>query len=323
VNKERRLGRGLEALLGRGPEEGGDGGGEPHGETAHDHGPRPTDTVNVYEIERNPFQPRRDFDEDEIRALAESIKQHGLIQPLVVRRQGDRFQLVAGERRLRAAIKSGWSEVPVRMVEADDRQLAELALIENLQRKDLNTIEKAVSFQGYLERFECTQEDLATRLDVDRSTVANLIRLLELPDDVQEAVRRGAITQGHARALLPLGDPHEQISFCRRIQAEELSVRMTEEYVRLSIELADHEPLDIVRPELEDMPQPAPRPRGELLRELEQTFRTSLGTKVDVRQTVPHGRGRIVIHFRGQEEFDRLLRQLCPTYEQSEHQRAG
>ena len=195
------------------------------------------------QIDGNPAQPRQDFDADETRSLAESLSAHGLLQPLVVRRMGDRYQLVAGERRLRAAIQAGWTEVPVNVVEADDRQMAELAIVENLQRKDLNPLEKATSFQNYLEHYGCTQEELAGRLKLDRSTVANFIRLLELPAPVQDAIRRGKLTQGHARALLPLGDEKEQIDFCQRIQREGLNVRQTEVLVQETIDAADRDPL--------------------------------------------------------------------------------
>ena len=176
--------------------------------------------VNVRQIDSNPAQPRQDFDPKDMQSLAESISTHGLLQPVVVRQVHERYQLVAGERRLRAAIQAGWVDVPVNVVEADDRQMAELAIVENLQRKDLNPLEKAASFQKYLDQYGCTQEELAGRLKLDRSTIANLIRLLELPEPVQDAIRRGKITQGHARALLPLGDEREQIEFCRRIERE-------------------------------------------------------------------------------------------------------
>ena len=147
-----------------------------------------------------------DFDAEDLQTLAESIAAHGLLQPVVVRRVGDRYELVAGERRLQAAKRAGWTDVPVNIIEADDRQTAELAIVENLHRKDLNPLEKAASFHRYLEHYGCTQEELAGRLNLDRSTIANLIRLLELPEPVQEAIREGKITQGHARAMLPLGD---------------------------------------------------------------------------------------------------------------------
>ena len=237
MSKERRLGRGLEALLGR----------------AWDDAETPAvavvDTViespvrspvchatsngqvwlNCDAIERNPYQPRQSFDEAEIADLADSIRTHGILQPLVVRRLDDRFELIAGERRLRAAQAADWRQVPVQIRDVDDRQMAELAIVENVQRKDLNAIEKAESFQRYIDQYQCTQEELAARVQIDRSTVANLIRLLELPADVKRMVQQGDITQGHARALLPLGDEQEQIEFANRIKKEGMSVRTTEQ----------------------------------------------------------------------------------------------
>jgi ParB family chromosome partitioning protein len=259
--------------------------------------------VAIELIEHNPDQPRQDFDAEAGRQLAESIAEHGLLQPVVVRRVQDHYQLVAGQRRLEAARQAGWIDVPVRVVEADDRQAAELAIVENLQRKDLNAMEKAASFQRYLERYGCTQEDLARRLKLDRSTIANLIRLLELPQAVQEAVRQGKLTQGHARALLPLGEEREQIEFCRRVQEEGLNVRQTEEAVQQAIAAADRGPLGLVeRGGSESRPQ---RARDEHLAALEQEFRSVLGLRVKITHNAK-GRGKLVIHFADHEEFQRL-----------------
>ena len=147
--------------------------------------------LSVHEIDDNPFQPRRDFSEPEIASLAESLKEHDMLQPVLVRRIGQRWQLISGERRLRAAIQAGWSQLPARVRQADDRLVAELAIVENLQRKDLNAIEKALSFRRYLEQHQCTQEDLGKRLKIDRSTIANLLRLLELPEQVQQEIQDG------------------------------------------------------------------------------------------------------------------------------------
>lgn len=311
MTNQRRLGRGLEALLGRplsGPAGGLDESSEPSAERAAS--PREgLQQIHVYEIENNPFQPRRDFDDAAIAELSDSLKQHGMIQPLVVRRTGERYQLIAGERRLRAAIKAGWQQVPAQVREADDRQMCEVAIVENLQRKDLNALEKALSFQQYLERYGVTQEELAGRLKIDRSTVANLIRLLELPEAIQQSIRTGGLSQGHARALLPLGDEREQLAFCRRIQDESLSVRATEEMVQQAIHHADHEPLAVLGGE---SPRPAsPSRRGKQhAAALEQELRTALGTKVDLKQKAA-GRGQIVIHFSSSEEFDRLREHLC------------
>jgi len=311
MQPQRRLGRGLEALLGghsavspqpqlaiHQPD------GQPNGEPLK---------LSVYEIDNNPYQPRRDFEEIEIAQLAESIEQHGLLQPIVVRRLGERYQLISGERRLRAAIKAGWPDVPVYIREADDRQLAELAIVENLQRKDLNALEKAASFQRYLDQYGCTQEELAARLAVDRSTISNLIRLLELPVMVQAALRSGAITQGHARALLPLGDDHLQVALCTRIQIEGLSVRAAEELVNEMIvseeaevpAVAQNGPTSATNTVVGSSATKARRTRGGQIASLEQELRAALGTKVEIRQTA-NGRGKIVVHFASSSEFDRL-----------------
>ena len=264
--------------------------------------------VDVRQIDSNPAQPRQEFDPGEMQSLAESISAHGLLQPVVVRRVHDRYQLVAGERRLRAAIQAGWVDVPVNVVEADDRQMAELAIVENLQRKDLNALEKAASFQKYLDQYGCTQEELAGRLKLDRSTIANLIRLLELPEPVQEAIRRGKITQGHARALLPLGDEREQIEFCRRIQREGLNVRQTEALVQEMIDAADREPLAAV--ETPAKPTRPSRAKNEHIAALEQQFRTALGMKVKITHNA-RGRGKLVVQFRNHEEFEQLKKHIC------------
>ena len=303
MSKERRLGRGLEALLGDLNQ-----GQSPADEQAGDGASLPQ--LNVYEIDSNPFQPRREFEPAELDSLCESLKQHGLLQPVTVRRVGERFQLVAGERRLRAAIKAGWSTVPAQVIEADDRQMVELAIIENLQRRDLNALEKAASFQQYLERFECTQEELAARLQLDRSTVANLIRLLELPGDVQDALRRGAISAGHARALLPLGEEHEQQMMCQRIEREGLSVRAVEGLVQEAL-LATEGGLGVVTAEGES--RPAPRTKSQQLASLEQDFKLALGMRVELKQSAA-GKGKLTIHFGSHDDFERLRERLMGQY---------
>jgi ParB family chromosome partitioning protein len=279
-----------------------------HEEVEASAGPHGTVRVDIGRLDRNPFQPRQDLDPTELQSLSDSLRAHGLLQPLVVRRVEDRYQLIAGERRLQAAASAGWTEVPVHVVEADERELAELAIVENLHRKDLNPLEKAASFQRYLERYGATQEELAARLKLDRSTIANLIRLLELPAPVQEAIRQGKITQGHARALLPLGDEREQVGFCGRIQQEGLSVRRTEALVQETIERADAEPLSLVgRDGTTSRPH---RPKSEHLAALEQEFRIALGTRVKITHT-SRGRGKLVVHFASHQEFERLRQQIC------------
>ncbi len=308
MSAERRLGRGLEALLGR-PPEGPSADVASHLEAQPDVvlPEQPVDgdvlQVSVERIDGNPYQPRKEFDEQEIDNLADSIKKHGLLQPIVVRQTGARYELISGERRWRASIRAGMSHVPAMLRQVDDRQVAEMTIVENLQRKDLGPLEKAVSFQEYLSRYQCTQEELAGRLSIDRSTIANLIRLLELPEAVQQALRDGRISAGHARTLLPLGDEREQVAFCQRIWVEKLSVRATEQQVADLIRSADREPLQVVG----SSPNPN-RPdarRRSNLGALEQELRAALGTRVELRQTAK-GRGRITIHFNSHDEFDRL-----------------
>jgi ParB family chromosome partitioning protein len=276
--------------------------------------------VSIYEIDSNPFQPRKDLDEAELEQLAESIKEHGLLQPIVVRRVDDRYQIIAGERRLRAATKAGMEHVPAQVRDVDDRQMAEMAIVENLQRKDLNPLEKAASFQQYLQTYRCTQEELAGRLKINRSTIANLIRLLELPEAVQRALRDGKISQGHARALLPLGDEQEQIRFARRIAKEDLSVRDVEVQVKQVIRQEDGEPLAVVSAETDGLETSREERTGDPhLASLEQEFRTALGVKVEVRH-VADGRGRIVIHFSSHDEFERLRTQISGSAGQAKSQ---
>lgn len=320
MSKDRRLGRGLAALLGNTDE-----GLEIEGGLERQIVERPPQTpmrpvtsdrddavlqLNVYEIDDNPFQPRRDFGDAEIASLAESLKEHDMLQPVLVRRVGDRFQLISGERRLRAAIRAGWSTIPARMRDADDRLVAELAIVENLQRKDLNPIEKALSFKRYLDQHQCPQEELANRLKIDRSTIANLMRLLELPDPVTEAVRAERITAGHARALLPLGDDRLQIAFAQQIADEGWSVRETERQVQERIASEDQEPLRVV-----GMAGPATKrtTRNDQIAALEQEFRAALGTRVEIRRNA-RGRGKLIVHFTSREEFDRLRSLLTDTH---------
>jgi len=321
MSKDRRLGRGLAALLGapldepqrdersgrkqiNAPAEARETAAD--ADTAPGAGNGGLLDLNVYEIDDNPFQPRRDFSEPEIVSLAESLKEHDMLQPILVRRVGDRYQLISGERRLRAAIQAGWSTVPARMREADDRLVAELAIVENLQRKDLNPVEKALSFKRYLEEHGCSQEDLARRLKIDRSTIANLMRLLELPQQVLDALRQGELSAGHARALLPLGEETLQVEFCDRVRQEGLSVRAVESLVQEKIREEDGPVLGVVGG---DSAKPK-RTRSEHLASLEQDLRAALGTKVEIRQG-SRGRGKIVIHFSGHEEFERIRELLA------------
>ena len=262
-------------------------------------------TLDVRSIDENPFQPRRDFSEPELASLSESLKEHDMLQPVLVRRVDDRYQLISGERRWRAAIRAGLKTIPAQIREADDRLVAELAIVENLQRKDLNAIEKALSFRRYIDEHGCSQDLLAGRLKIDRSTIANLMRLLELPPVIQDVLQNDIISAGHARALLPLADEDAQISFCNRIQRDNWSVRETERQVRLSLE-----------GDANKSPAKNVATKSKQIESLENEFRRALGTKVEIRQT-GKGKGQIVMHFTSNAEFERLRSSITDDYARS------
>lgn len=265
-------------------------------------------------IDPNPWQPRSQVHDADLTELADSLREHGLVQPIVVRAKGDRYQLIAGQRRLAAARRLGWGKVLVRVLEVDDRQMSEIAIVENLQRRDLDALEKAASFKQYLATWNCTQEELAKRLSIDRSTVANLIRLLELPESVQKRLRDGAISMGHARALLPLGDEHEQERLASRIVMEGLSVRAIEAEIQEILRADDQEEGDpIARIDEAESAVKGPRKpgrpatrRSSQIVAVENQLRRALGTKVVVHAN-GKGAGRIVIPFADLDEFQRLL----------------
>jgi ParB family transcriptional regulator, chromosome partitioning protein len=294
VNK-RRLGRGLEALLGR--EDGGfEGGSNETSELLQ---------IAVDQIDPNPFQPRRHFDPQEITALADSLRQHGMLQPVLVRSAGDRYQLIAGERRLRASIEAHLHEVPARVLVLDDQRVFEIAMVENLQRQDLNAIDKATAFREYLSRYGGTQEELAARLGLDRSTVSNLIRLLELPEPILEGVRSSAISQGHARALLSLPDAESRFLAYRKVTSEHLSVRQTEALVTVG------QPTES-RPRLRKDPAHSEAPKPPHLVELEKRFGELLGLTVAIRPKSAD-RGQIVIDYQSSEDLDHLTARILAT----------
>lgn len=269
--------------------------------------------LSVYEIDNNPFQPRRQFNAEEIASLAESIREHQQLQPILVRRVGDRYQLISGERRLRATIHAGLKTIRAEVREADDRLVAELAIVENLQRKDLDPIEKALSFRRYIDEHKCTQEDLAKRLKIDRSTIANLMRLMELPEQIQHSIQSGKITAGHARALLPLGEESQQTEFASQIQTDGWSVRETERRVSDQLRVEDGEALPAAPG------KGAKKRTSPQIAALEQQIRLALGTKAEIRQSAS-GRGKIVISFANPDEFERICSLIVPTQTNSAQQ---
>ena len=304
VPVRRRLGRGLNALLGGGREESIPANEVAPAEQAGGGARHFADgcLIPVDLIERNPYQPRKDFAEDGLVELVESIRTHGVLQPLLIRACEGRYQLIAGERRLLAARRAGLECVPCRMLELDERNVFEVAIEENLKRRDLNVLEKAEAFQEYLTKFGSSVEDLAHRLSMNRSTLCNYLRLLELTEPVKKSLAADRITNGHARALLAL-TADDQASLCRRIEEETLSVRQTEEEVR-----------NILKGEV-TIPFPASgeKPAGPVLSNhllsLQEQLRQHLGAKVDIRLSGKEA-GRIIINFHSNEEFEYLVRQL-------------
>ena len=215
LSSQKGLGRGLAAILGDMP--------DPMEESS------PYQMLPLHRIEPNPDQPRRDFNEEELQSLSDSIERNGLIQPLTVRETGDGYyQIIAGERRWRASRMAGLSEVPAVIIEADDQKAMELALIENLQRQDLNPIEEAMGYQSLMDDFGMTQEETASQVGKSRPAVANSLRLLNLPQQIIEMVQAGKLTAGHARAILSIRDTKKQLEAAQKISALDLSVRQAE-----------------------------------------------------------------------------------------------
>ncbi len=255
--------------------------------------------IPISRIRRNPYQPRRRFDVDELQQLATSIRDHGIIQPVLVTETLDGYQLVAGERRVRAAELAGLERVPAVVRQLAPRDQLELALVENLQRADLDPIETALAYRQLLEEFGFTQEQLAERVGRARSTVANTLRLLDLDERVQAAVADGAITEGHARALAGL-DTADQPRLLDLVVVRDLSVRETEALVRRLRERETSDP-----PSGEDRASDATDPDRE---RVEEELRRALGTKVRLDRT--RRGGRIVIEYYSEEELGRLYERL-------------
>jgi len=252
--------------------------------------------VRVAAIVPNPLQPRRTFTDAELGELSESIRENGLLQPLVVRPAPgatDRFELVAGERRFRAINRLGWDDVPVLVRDASDETLLVLALVENLQREALNPLEEAEGYKSLAERFSMTQADIARAVGKDRSTVANILRLLNLPPSVRKLLESGELSMGHARALLAVADPVKAGELARKAAREGWTVREVE---RRSGD-ASAQPVRRKRPEAA---------RDPLVRALEEALQESLSTRVSIKRT-RRGTGVIEITFLGPEDFERVF----------------
>ena len=275
------LGRGLGALLGEFPEE--------------TREKSPYQLLPIYKIEPNPDQPRQDFDEEALQDLSESIALHGVIQPLTVRETGSGYyQIIAGERRWRAARMAGLNDIPAVIIEADNRKAAELALIENLQRQDLNPVEEALGYQSLIDGFGLTQEEAAKQVGKSRPAVTNALRLLSLSPEVLVKIRSGDLSAGHARAILALKDEKKQAQAAQKICALGLSVRQAE----------------LLCKNMTVTPKPAKEPTLEVnyVAECEKTLSKQLGRKV----TIVNGkrRGKFELEFYGPEDLQVLLEAL-------------
>ena len=251
-------------------------------------------TLKLNLIEPNNEQPRKNFDEESLQELADSIKQYGILQPLIVQKKGNHYEIIAGERRWRAAKLAGITDVPVLIREYDKQQTMEIALIENVQRADLNPIEEAQAFQQLIQEFHLTQEEIANRVSKNRATITNSMRLLKLDVRVQDMLADGKISSGHARALLGLEEGERQYQVAVKIIEEKLSVRDVEKLVKM-----------MNRPPKEKKPEKGPD-IDLIYRQVEDKLKSIMGTKVVINQK-DKNKGRIEIEYYSQEELERLI----------------
>ena len=249
--------------------------------------------ASIHDVRPNLRQPRKEFDDEAISELSISIKEKGVLQPLIVRRSGQGYEIIAGERRWRAAQKAGVNKVPIIIKEATDGEALELALIENLQRQDLNPIEEATGYRHLIEDFGLTHEDVAARIGKDRSTITNQLRLLRLPEEAQKALAQGEISAGHARALLSLESASDMKAALDAIRKQKLSVRNTEALVKKMSGAAK----SVAKSEQEQEEDP-------YVRSLADEFKRALSTKVRI--VYNNGRGRIEIDYYSTDELERL-----------------
>ncbi len=282
--KKNALGRGLGALIDVGEEQ---------DERSLLHSPSAVNEIAIKSISVNPFQPRTSFDEESLNELVQSVEEHGIIQPITVRRAADNsYQLISGERRIRAAEKAGLKRIPAFVREAGDENMLELALVENIQREDLDAIEVAISYQRLIEEFNLTQEGLGDRVGKKRATIANYLRLLNLPVEIQTAIREKKISMGHARALVGIEDKEYQLEVFSKILSQDLSVRQVESLAKKS---KASEPViesnDETRSDYEDL-------REHLSHHFGATIEFKRSNK---------GNGRIVIPFKSDEDLQRIV----------------
>lgn len=286
AEKPRRLGRGLEALI--------------QSSTSAPAAPNDLQRIPISRIRPNPFQPRREFDPEQLAELEASLKASGLLQPITVRRRGDAFELVAGERRFRAATNLGWTEITAVVRDFDDQTMLVLALVENLQRANLNPIEEARGYRRLLEEFKLTQQQVADSVGKDRTTITNLLRVLSLPEPVQQMVESGTLSVGHARALLALSPGRSPLEVANQAVNGRMSVRELEQFVRESSVATQPAPTATKRPQ-QDAIKPDPA-----VKRIEDDLRRYLQTDVTLRVT-GDAKGRIEVDFYSEEDLERVL----------------
>ena len=285
--KKAALGKGLNALF---------------TETAAESGSEPEASLPIASIVTNPDQPRKSFDETQLSELSDSIKQNGVLQPILVRKKGDKYEIVAGERRYQASKLAGLKEIPAIVREIDDAEVFQLALIENLQRSDLTPIEEARGYRQLLDTKGLTQEGLAKILSKSRSAIANTLRLIDLPQEVQDMMEDGQITAGHARAILAVPNEEGRIKLARKVVAENLTVRQTENLAPL---------FSVTRDEVKPK-NPAP----QYFKRAARTLRQALDTTVKVKQV--RGKNKIEIEFKDEDDLARIIEQLSSRSQSQE-----
>ncbi len=248
--------------------------------------------IRISEVEPNKEQPRRHFEEDSLEELADSIRQYGILQPILVQKREDYYEIIAGERRWRAAQKAGLAQVPILIKEYNSQELLEVSLIENIQRENLNPIEEARAYRRLLEEHGLKHDQIAERLSKSRTAITNSMRLLKLSEEVQQMLVEDMISSGHARALLGIDSKEEQAELAQKVFDEQLSVRDVEKIIK-----------DRSKPKREEKPG---QKSSALYQDLEERLKTRLGTKVNI-QEKGRGRGKIEIEFYNQEDLDRVM----------------
>lgn len=262
-------------------------------------------TVRISEVEPNRDQPRKYFDDEKLEELSESIKTYGILQPILVQKKDGYYEIIAGERRWRAAFKAGLKEIPVIIREYTDKEILELSLIENIQREDLNPIEEAEAYKRLIDEFGMSQEEMAKRVSKSRSAVANSLRLLKLEGDVRKMLVDGQLSMGHARALLPLEIAEEQIEVARKVADRQLSVRETEKLVRDILKTGAGSGTKAVKTE-----QPQEDPSiAVIYKQIEERLQQTLHTKVQI-QRKRNGHGKLMIDFYGSDDLDKIIDRL-------------